>query len=353
MPLDYKTAALKAGGRDVDSFCISGFLAEDALVASLEHGVAALAERHLGEDVVVNLDGKGRCAVRVFDENRRLAVSIAKRVRADLHKHGLELKRAKVEVASPGGRRLGDHDMIAQVVTNSDLSLPDERTPAGLLSGELRCRRLWSESGRNAFRAASQKEADFELPWWQKLLTADEAGVWGGRFIILCCFDQACENLTTYADARLRGQDHYKGLWGWRGSGRMLVGTKLRPIAAAPAPLVPVGGPRLASAKASASSAAPLARAPLRQRRPWVEVERELSSSLRSQGRLRVAPVLGLFRAMKRNVKRSTDKINELKQRHAWTDQMIFKAPRVSAKAGGKPEWVATMAVLRQIHESL
>ena len=53
-------------------------------------------------------------AVRVFDENRRLAVSIARRVRADLHERGLELKRAKVEVAGPGGRRLGDHDMVAQ-----------------------------------------------------------------------------------------------------------------------------------------------------------------------------------------------------------------------------------------------
>ena len=68
---------------------------------------------------------------------------------------------------------------------------------------------------------------------------------------------------------------------------------------------------------------------------------------------MRVAPVLGLFKVMKLNVKRSTEKIIALKQRHAWTDSLIFKAPRVCGKPGGKKEWVATMAVLKQMHESL
>ena len=56
---------------------------------------------------------------------------------------------------------------------------------------------------------------------------------------------------------------------------------------------------------------------------------------------------------MKCNVKRSTGKILALKQRHAWTDRVIFKAPRAGGKAGGTPEWVATMAVLQEMRESL
>ena len=355
-PLDYHTDSLKAQGRDVDSFCVSGLLAEDALVASLQHGPVALAEKHLGQEVVVNLDRRGRCPVKVLDENRRLAVRVAKTVRADLHKHGLELKRAKVPVRGPGGRRLGDHDMIAQVVMNSDLSLPDERTPSGLLSGELRCRRLWSESGRNVFRTASHKEADLELPWWQNCLRADASAnpKWSGRFIVLCCVDQACNNIATYCDVRLREHDQYKGLWGWRGSGRMLTGASASVPRALPPPPMPA-----AKAQAKAKAKAQAKASP--RRRTWEDFNADLQrmSSYRLElppdgaRRVRVAPcqlVTDFFGKSRPHV---YEHVQRSKRRHSWPEQECFKAPRLPPKKGGKPEHVAVERCLRQLFADL
>ena len=350
MPLDYRTASLKAQGRDVDSFCVSSFLAEDALVASLQHGPVALAERHLGQEVVVNLDRRGRCPVQVFDENRRLAVSVGKAVRADLHKHGLELKRAKVEVRGAGGRRLGDHDMIAQVVMNSDMSLPDDRTPSGLLSGELRCRRLWSESGRNAFRSASHKESDFELPWWQDCLRSDASGKWSGRFILLCCFDQACNHMVTYCDVRLREQDHYKGLWGWRGSGRMLTGASASVPRALPPPPMPAASPK-AKSQAKASP----------RRRTWGDLDADLQRRglyrlelpPGASRRVRVASCQLVTDAFGKSRAHVHEHVLRAKRRHKWPDQDCFEAPRLAPKRGGKPEHVAVEQCLRQLYADM
>ena len=357
--LDYKAAQLMANGREVDSFRISGFLAEDALVASLHEGVVALAEKHLGEEVMVNLDSRGRCAVKAFDENRRLAVEIARRVRTDLHFHGLELRQAKGEVANSQGRRLGDHDMVARVVMNSDLTIPDDRTPKGLLSGELRCRRLWSDSGRNLFRSQSWQESDFELRWWQDLLKADAIGKWGGRFIVLCCFDRSGADMRTYCDVRLRGQDSYRGLWGWPRSGRMLAGAGPRALPAPPlpAPRAPV----VARAKSQAKAQAKAPAAPL-GRKTWAAFHSELERKglyrlekppAESARRVRVASCQLVVEACGKSKKHVGEKVLPAKRRHGWGDKECVKAPRPGKKKGGDQEHVAVERCLQQLFEDL
>ena len=83
---------MKAGGAKVDSFRVSCILAEDALKASLKHGNSALVPKHLKTgSVEMALDDLGVCDVRVHEENRQLAVAIAKRVNVDLQAKELRL----------------------------------------------------------------------------------------------------------------------------------------------------------------------------------------------------------------------------------------------------------------------
>ena len=254
-PLDYKNVALKADGTKVDSFCVTGVLVEDGLVLSLEHGIW-LAEQHLPNFVRMTLDGyAGEQKVQVSLEDKRLAVLLVGRIRADLHSNGLALRRAKVPVKGPRGRRVSDHDMELEIVVGRNgSSCVASAIPKGFLSGELRCRRLRQEAGFTEFRKASRKECDLELLWWQQVLREDDQKHWCGRLILLCNYSAQTQVIETRADVRLVGGS-YNGLWGWPGS--MNIGAqpsampraKATPkaIAAAPqakAKAVPTGAPK-------------------------------------------------------------------------------------------------------------
>lgn len=351
---DYKDEDLTCGGTPVDGFCVTGFLAEDALVASLVHE-AALSEKHLKDHVMVSLDGwTGQQAVKAYDADRRRAVLGAQTVRTDLHKHGLTLKKAKVEVKDGKGRRLGDHDMLLKVVLNADMTMPDSRTPTGLLSGELRCRRLYSDAGRAVFRRASHRECDSELLWWQHIEKEDKGHKWSGRVILLCCFNQSMTECNTYADVRLCGQDTYKGLWGWRGSGRMRTGVQ-------PAALMPRPTPSPAPSASRPRPIAASARAAPR-RKTWDEFNNEMvrkrkyrdeTPDVPNARAVRVAPCSLVVAECGKSTKHVGEKVAPAKSRHGWTNTQCFKAPRLCAKPGGDGEWVAVESCLKQLHKDL
>lgn len=223
-PLDYKLTVLKADGDIVDEFCIAGLLVEDGLVLSLEHRVDRLCEAHMPLTVNMTLDGYiGVQMVKTYEAERRLAVLMARRIRVDLHAHGLVLRDARVPATDSLGNRVSDHDMQCEIVTGRDgVTALANQIPKGFLSGEVRCRRLREEAGFKTFRAASQKECDLELEWWQEVLRADADGDWCGRLILLCNFYPQTGRIETRADVRLVG-GQYKGLWGWPGSGEIAV----------------------------------------------------------------------------------------------------------------------------------
>ena len=349
--VDYKEDVnLKSSGRKVDGFCVSCLLAEYALVESIKHGNSALATKHLTmTSVEMTLDNLGLRSVKVHDENREMAVAIAKRVNADLSSHGLRLRSARVQVNKPNGKKWGDHDMVADVITGPYGAVPDERTPKALMSGELRCRRLWSDAGLAKFRRESRNECDLELDWWQDVLKKDDKGKWSGRFILLVNFSQDLSRMTTRADVRLTeaGQD-YKGFWGWPGSCNFLQLPARVPVSHGPSIRLPARPP----------VRPPPVRPPPRVTLTWDRVNGKLSyeqeppaAGLRAVSVARINAMLGEL--AKKGVKVSTNHVGERvsagKKRHGWTDRDIFKRPRISAKKGGEEAWVAKEHVLKQM----
>ena len=262
-PLDYKLNTLWAGGTRVDSFCVAGLLVEEGLLQSLEHRVDRFNEAHLPTTVRMTLDNYiGEQVVQTHAEDRRLAVSMAKRIRTDLHAHGLVLRRAKVPARDALGNRVSDHDMQLEVVTARDgVSALANDIPKGFLSGEVRCRQLRETAGFNTFRAASHNECDLQLKWWQEVLRTDSEGDWCGRLIFLCNYNAHTGQIETRADVRLVG-GQYRGLWGWPDSGEIAVAVakKAASKAAAKPAAKPVATP---GARPHATpKAAPVPRAP-------------------------------------------------------------------------------------------
>ena len=351
--VDYKEdRSLKAGGAKVDSFRVSCILAEDALKASLKHGNSALAPKHLKMgSVEMALDDLGVCDVRVHEENRQLAVAIAKRVNVDLQAHGLRLYDAIVRVDKPSGKKWGDHDLLAHVSTGPYGAVPDARTPTGLLSGEMRCRRLRSNAGLAKFREESRMECDLRLDWWQDLLAKDDKGKWAGRFIILVNFEQDLSHMTTRADVRLveAGQS-YKGFWGWPGSCNYL---QLPACVPACVPAVVAAAPSCRTTSRAATHAAPP-----RVTLTWDQLNSKLTyeqerpePSARAVSVARVSMLLGEMKkkGIKVSINHTGEKVAAAKRKHGWADRDLFKKPRTSAKKGGEAAWVAKECVLKQI----
>jgi len=68
--MDYKILNLKINDQRVDSFCVAGFLGEDALALMLDVGYRALTETDLPTTLLLSLDGyKGRRAVMTSVED--------------------------------------------------------------------------------------------------------------------------------------------------------------------------------------------------------------------------------------------------------------------------------------------
>ena len=141
-PLDDKAEDLYTRGRIVDSFCVTGLAVEVALQLSrsLPGSCSALRAEHMPDTVAVGIDGRGQRQVKLHDENKCLAVTGAKHIRVQLHKYDMEMVKAVVDVRDARGRKLGAHDLIAQVVSDE----PDR--PTGGFSAEVRLRRIRSDA---------------------------------------------------------------------------------------------------------------------------------------------------------------------------------------------------------------
>ena len=337
-PLDYKAEDLYARGRIVDSFCVTGLAVEVALQLSrsLPGGCSALRAKHMPDTVAVGIDGRGQRQVKLHDENKCLAVTVAKHIRVQLHKYDMEMVKAVVDVRDARGRKLGAHDLIAQVVSDE----PDR--PTGDLSAEVRLRRIRSDAGRRKVREEHRRECCDQCDWWQQELASSE--VWAGRLIVLIEFGVGGSSFTSRADLRLRGEE-FKGLWGWPGSvGALRV--RLRSASSALAPGLPLSLP---SARIAHGRVVPPPRSAAKRRAPWDLFKKKLA--FRHVVRQRVASVASLYSLQGKTHKKLKARIDQGMAAHGWTSSSVFTTPRAGAKKGGAEEWVATEPVLQQMYE--
>jgi hypothetical protein len=313
-PLDYKSVALYKDGRVVDSFRVTGLVAELALKSSKKVGITALKPQHLPHHVSWELDGRGEQEVIVHEENRTLAVEVAKAVRVKLHQEGFEVQ----------GVLEGKHDLVVEMVVGADGRLPAQ--PCGLISVELKLRRIWSEAGRNKVREALRTECEVECQWWQNIVSQSGCK-FCGRMVLLVEFGSRGAEFTTRADLKVLGSG-FRGVWGWRGSASAS-------RASAPPALAPV------PAQSPTSAVQLLGR--------WARVKEKLG--FRREKKRLVASVQSLYSTMHKDTNHIGEKVAAGKRRHDWQDAEIFKAPRRSGKRGGSEEWVAVEKVLRQLHD--
>lgn len=214
-PLDPRTDQLKRDGGAVDGFRVAGILAELAMKASLrlDVGLTGLKTLHLPRTVRMTLDGyRGEKHVLAHEADKELAIDVAKKVRIALHRLGVEVRDCVVRAG--GGAQGEDHDLVLEVVDCLD-SLVIKK-----LSGELKLRRLRTESGREVARKAFDRECVSENQWW---LREAASGRWGGRIVIMANFASGRENeCDLYADFYPLGGQR-QSLIGWPGARRSFV----------------------------------------------------------------------------------------------------------------------------------
>ena len=187
-PLDVRSRTdLTKNQRPVDAFRLVGRLAEHALARSLVAGVGSLCAADLPNTIEMRLDKLGVRDMKTHHEDRVLAVRIARFVRAQLVDHGINVVEAIVPDST------GEHDLIGDAVHRDYIR--------GQVSIELKCRRLWSEQGKEDTRAAQRREFVEECRWWKAAVTQNP-GKWGGRAILLVNLEEN-QRLTSRCECKL------------------------------------------------------------------------------------------------------------------------------------------------------
>lgn len=149
----------------------------------------------------MRLDRLGVRQLQTHHHDRVLAVRIATYVREQLLDHGVNLQKAIVADAG------GEHDMIGDVVRRGHIQ--------GLVSIVLKCRRLWSEKGKDVAREKQREKDVLKARWWRTSMQ-NNPGKWGGRAILLLNLEET-GRLTSRCEVHLtRGS--WEVRWGWRSS---------------------------------------------------------------------------------------------------------------------------------------
>ena len=331
-PLDPKVDTFYKNKRLVDQFRVVGRVAELGVKSSLK-GLQGLRPHHLPATISMGVDHRGERDVQVHPEDREMAVRITRHVRARMGQANLSLQGAIVKEPDS----TGEHDMVVDRVA-------DGEGDPGLVSTEMKCRRLWSEAGKAKVRKALRREEVSECKWWQQALQKPRAN-WYGRMIILVFVDQS-RAITSRAELKPANGSDWQAIWGWRS--RRLDDEPAPRRAAASSP----------PTRAMAAAPKPKARAvPLRGR----DLPFPTLAFRTEQGR-RVAPVNELLTQTKRAaghpgrsakaVKWARTDLGTDTPQGLHTDE-LFEAPRKSGKRGGRPEWVGTARVLRLLHAEL
>ena len=221
--LNYRTAdpQLMINKLPVEQLTIVGVLAEQAskIARKLNVNLSGLVPRDLPGAVGLTLDGRrGEQQVSCFEDDRAWGLEIAKVVRVKLSRLGCNLVQPLVTVRNGRGKKVGEHDMVMEIVSDGGWRL--------YLSVELRVRRLWSQAGRTLVRFEHRKECCDELEWWQR-----EKEHYCGRLVCLACFTtkEGFSDFELYGDLRMNAESSWRGLFGWPGSVERFVTPRPKP----------------------------------------------------------------------------------------------------------------------------
>ena len=127
--LDYLREKLYVNGHRVTSLTMAGLLAERVPVIARQQRIPAsgLAETHLPACLEVSPDEVPKPhKVSCHDDDRKLAIAVAAAVRARVcgGSLGLDMVAAKVPVYGERKSRLGEHDMLLELVSDGKGGLP-------------------------------------------------------------------------------------------------------------------------------------------------------------------------------------------------------------------------------------
>ena len=330
-PFDHRDGKLVRDGKPVDGFRVGCLVAEEALKVSLRPSVGAtgLTTKLLGETVKMKLDGYSvEKYVQVHEPERVLAVRVAQRVRVEVHRLGFEVKDAVVP--SKDGGPGEEHDIVLGMVDAQEEDIAMKK-----VSGEFTCRRMRSRSGLDEVRLLLQKERVDQCSWWQREAIT---GQWEGRLVVLVNFPNGPSGtMDVYADYTPVG-DKPRGVLNWPYARRNF--KRNAGVRRVPPPIAPP------AAKAKARPAPVVVRAPPP---PKVKNPYPALQFRRWKGRM-VAPIKPVLKAAK-----ATDTGHMARRCQRWASSVpngfADQAPRRGAKPGGKPEYVATDAVLKWIYD--
>ena len=159
--LDPRSLLLKKDGRVFDSFRVGGRVSELALTASLEIGFHGVRLCDLPPTITMHLDPPhNRSQIQVHHKDREMGLAVATHLRARLHASGWCLLKALVKAEDVNGVFLGEHDAVVDQIVGGAAGV------RGLVSMELKCRRLYSHSGCVTARLGLRRE---EVGVWKQL----------------------------------------------------------------------------------------------------------------------------------------------------------------------------------------
>ena len=334
-PINYREEDLEINGLEVEQLTVVGVLVERAMKIARDKGLSlsGLEPRDLPGSVELKLDGyRDAKPVCCFEDDRELALKIARALRFKLSRLGLQLVQALVRVDNAFGKKIGEHDMIMEIVSEDGVRLH--------LSVEIKVRRLWSDAGRAKVRKAHRAECCDVSQWWQAV--KDE---YCGRLICLAIFPnkEGFENMRLCGDLRMNEESRWRGFFG-RGDS----------IESFRKPRSHESGSRQSQAANGKARAKAKPKAKARQQRPRFTsaVVDELRFDDEGWAELKT-----LLKKVEKGEGQSAYYANQAKARHHWTERELTNKPRGQTtssgekrkKVGGSPGWVAQKHVLVQM----
>ena len=149
--IDPRLRPLTKSGREIDGFRLSGFMVELGLKRSLKLGLGMFGAADLPPLVEMRIDGLGSRKLQTYEEDRILACRMVQFVRQQLIDHKVNVHGACVPDSG------GEHDLIGD-------RLAGGAPLRGLVSIEVKCRRLWSEAGCGGSNISSSNSSALALP---------------------------------------------------------------------------------------------------------------------------------------------------------------------------------------------
>ena len=263
-------------------------------------------------------------------------------------KLGLDMVDAMVPVRDGQNKKLGEHDMRLELISDGRSGCPVSLS--GFLSMELKLRRLWgTETDRAKVRASMRREnCDSADHWWHTVKSG-----FAGRIIVLALFTEKSssgQNFELRADLKLNAEGQWRGLFGWPDAGEERIVLAARPKAAAKS--VPT---RTVAAKAAPKAVAKAVSKAMAKAASRPAGEAILNGLVWRNGVVEVKALLG---RVGKNQSNATYWATRAAQKHGWSKQVLYQEERnyttsirgaKRCKLGGSEPWLATREVCVQM----